>query len=205
MKETSECFGEANSPPCTTARRGGCAINKVLRSHHSWAQTGWFPFAVDRKTTPASRSAEASRHFLDRSATPPCGDARRGIIGSLLFSTQAEQPADWSCIQRDVSADTTVAVLIHHLGFWSLNACRVVYVIREERRFGFAYGTLQEHAESGEERFSIEWSDDDSVWYDILAFSRPRQWPAKVARPLSRMLQKKFARDSQSVMVDAIQ
>src|SRR5712691_497873 len=36
-------------------------------------------FWIYRKTTPAARSAEASRYLLDRSATPPCGDARRGI------------------------------------------------------------------------------------------------------------------------------
>src|SRR5713226_227275 len=35
---------------------------------------------IHRKTTPASRFTEASRHFIDRSATPPCGDARRGIM-----------------------------------------------------------------------------------------------------------------------------
>jgi hypothetical protein len=38
-----------------------------------------FLFVLNRKTTPASRSAEASRHLIDRSATPPCGDARRGM------------------------------------------------------------------------------------------------------------------------------
>ena len=37
------------------------------------------------------------------------------------------------------------------------------------RKFGFAYGTLPDHAATGEERFLIEWNqDDDSVWYDIL-------------------------------------
>ena len=38
-----------------------------------------FLFVLNRKTTPSSRSAEASRDFIDRSATPPCGDVRRGI------------------------------------------------------------------------------------------------------------------------------
>jgi uncharacterized protein (UPF0548 family) len=100
-----------------------------------------------------------------------------------------------------IEANVTVAVLIRHFGFWSLNACRIVYVIKEERRFGFAYGTLRDHAEQGEERFSIDWSaDDDSVWYDILAFSRPRQWQARIAKPVTRMLQKKFARDSKVAM-----
>ena len=64
-----------------------------------------------------------------------------------------------------------------HFGFWSLNACRIVYTIDEEGpvvRFGFAYGTLPDHAEQGEERFSVEWHHEDgTVWYDILAFSRP--------------------------------
>jgi uncharacterized protein (UPF0548 family) len=103
-----------------------------------------------------------------------------------------------------IEANATVAVLVHHAGFWSLNACRVVYVLSEDRSAGFAYGTLQDHAESGEERFSIEWSaQDDTVWYDILAFSRPQQWQARVALPLTRMLQKKFARDSKAAMAKA--
>jgi mono/diheme cytochrome c family protein len=32
-----------------------------------------------RKTTPAASASVASRKFLDDAATPPCGDARRGI------------------------------------------------------------------------------------------------------------------------------
>jgi uncharacterized protein (UPF0548 family) len=100
-----------------------------------------------------------------------------------------------------IEIHASVGVLIHHFQFYSLNACRIVYEINEERRFGFAYGTLQDHAEQGEERFSIEWSaEDDSVWYDILAFSRPRQWQARIARPLSRLFQKRFARDSMAAM-----
>src|SRR5262249_20350912 len=42
-------------------------------------QPGWFSICDYRKTTPSSRLADASRYFLDRSATPPCSDARRGI------------------------------------------------------------------------------------------------------------------------------
>ena len=103
---------------------------------------------------------------------------------------------------------TDVAVSVHHFGFYSLNACRVVYVVDEEgpiKRFGFAYGTLAEHAESGEERFTVEWNrDDDRVWYDILAFSRPQQVLARVGYPLSRLLQKRFAAGSKAAMLQAI-
>jgi uncharacterized protein (UPF0548 family) len=100
-----------------------------------------------------------------------------------------------------------VAVLARICGLWCLNACRIVYIVNDEepaRRFGFAYGTLPDHAESGEERFSVERNrEDDSVWYDILAFSRPNQLLIRLGRPLVRRLQKRFARDSAAAMVRA--
>ncbi len=106
--------------------------------------------------------------------------------------------------EASISTGQTVAVLVSHFGFWSLNACRIVYTFDNERSYGFAYGTLQDHAEQGEERFSIDWSiEDDSVWYNILAFSRPRKWQARIALPLSRSLQKKFARDSLAAMTQS--
>src|SRR5215213_10105471 len=103
----------------------------------------------------------------------------------------------------EVKVGLTVAVKARAFGRWSLNACRVVYVIDESRRFGFAYGTLPDHVECGEERFLIEWLPDDSVWYDILAFSRPQHPLVKLSRPLARMLQKRFARDSLNRMRSA--
>jgi len=81
-------------------------------------------------------------------------------------------------------------------------------VIEEQeplRRFAFAYGTLPEHTESGEERFQVEWHRaDDSVWYDILAFSRPHQLFARLAHPYVRRIQKQFARESMRAMKAAI-
>ena len=41
-----------------------------------------------------------------------------------------------------IEVGATVAVKARAFGTWSLNASRVVYTIDEERRFGFAYGTL---------------------------------------------------------------
>jgi uncharacterized protein (UPF0548 family) len=99
-----------------------------------------------------------------------------------------------------IEVGATVAVKARAFGTWSLNASRVVYTIEEGRRFGFAYGTLPDHVECGEERFLIEWLADDSVWYDILAFSRPRHPLVRLSKPLARMLQKQFARDSLSKM-----
>ena len=97
-----------------------------------------------------------------------------------------------------IQVGATVAVKARAFGTWSLNASKVVYTIDENRRFGFAYGTLPDHVECGEERFLIEWLPDNSVWYDILAFSRPKHPLVRLSKPLARLLQKQFARDSLS-------
>jgi uncharacterized protein (UPF0548 family) len=107
-----------------------------------------------------------------------------------------------------LAAGLVVGPLAHVFGVWFLNACRVVYLVDEEgpvHRFGFAYGTLPAHAESGEERFSVEWrEEDDSVWYDLLAFSRPGQWLTRLGEPVVRRLQKRFARASMAAMERAV-
>ncbi|HEU4870263.1 MAG TPA: DUF1990 domain-containing protein [Pyrinomonadaceae bacterium] len=103
-----------------------------------------------------------------------------------------------------IETGATVAVVVNHLGFWSMNACRIVYVVEESRRYGFAYGTLSEHAERGEERFTVEWNhEDDTVWYDLLAFSKAGPM-ALLGYPLARRLQKRFARDSKEAMKRAV-
>jgi len=104
-----------------------------------------------------------------------------------------------------IEVGTTVAVQASVLGVWSLNACRIVYLLDEKdtelkAHFGFAYGTLPDHAERGEERFSIEWHGDDSVWYDIYAFSRPQNPLVKLSFPYARRLQRRFARESLAKM-----
>lgn len=107
--------------------------------------------------------------------------------------------------ETPIQVGAVVAILTRHFGFWSLNACRVVYLINVDsplKMFGFAYGTLSSHVERGEERFTIEWhATDDSVWYDILAFSRPNQFLVRLGFPLARRLQKRFARDSLAAML----
>lgn len=109
--------------------------------------------------------------------------------------------------ETPIEAGATVAVVIRHLGFWSMNACRIVYVVEDHgrlERYGFAYGTLTEHAERGEESFVVEWNqEDDTVWYDLLAFSKPGPL-ARLGYPFARHLQKRFARDSKEAMKKAV-
>ena len=110
--------------------------------------------------------------------------------------------------ETPVEAGEVVAVMGRALGLWWLNCCRIVYVVNETgpiRKFGFAYGTLPGHVESGEERFVIEWNQgDNSVWYDILAFSRPSQVLIRLGSPIVRRMQKRFGRDSAAAVFRSV-
>jgi uncharacterized protein (UPF0548 family) len=103
-----------------------------------------------------------------------------------------------------VEPGTVVAVLIRHLGFWSLNGCRVVYAVGDRdrgARFGFAYGTLTNHAEAGEELFEVFLNpDSDEVTYRIRAVSWPRVTLTRIGYPITRLLQARFRRDSAQAM-----
>jgi len=115
-----------------------------------------------------------------------------------------EMPWITLCWPAPIEVGATVAVLISHYGFWSLNAARIVYVIDDPQRYGFAYGTLRQHGEIGEERFTVELSGaDQSVWYDLYSFSRPN-WAARLGYPFARTLQKRFAKESKQSMLKAV-
>jgi len=151
----------------------------------------------------ATKATPPARYNVDHNRIQlGSGEATyRGAVDALQSWRQFE--LGWvAIVPRGVIVETgaTVAVKARAFGTWSLNASRVVYTIDESRRFGFAYGTLPDHVERGEERFSVEWLPDDSVWYDILAFSRPQHPLVKLSAPLARRLQKQFARDSLTQM-----
>jgi uncharacterized protein (UPF0548 family) len=99
-------------------------------------------------------------------------------VGSQSFKTAIDAIKGWQMFNLEwvhlywnntpIDEGATVAVVINHLRFWSMNACRIIYVVEEhteQERYGFAYGTLTDHGERGEERFTVEMdSRDDSVW-----------------------------------------
>jgi uncharacterized protein (UPF0548 family) len=110
--------------------------------------------------------------------------------------------------QAPIEPGTNVAVLIRHLGFWSLNGCRVVYCVggaKGESRFGFAYGTLPNHAEGGKELFEVFVErENGEVMYRIRAKSWPHAVLAHVGQPIVRALQARFRRDSAAAMIRAV-
>ncbi|MFB7718814.1 DUF1990 family protein [Nocardia sp. NPDC056100] len=71
--------------------------------------------------------------------------------------------------------------------------CRVVYVVDEVNRQGFAYGTLPGHPLIGEEVFTVEFDPaDGSVYGVVAAFSRRGAWYARVGGPIVRIIQRRY-------------
>ena len=106
-----------------------------------------------------------------------------------------------------VEAGGVVATLVGLAGIWFLNPCRVVYTELPDpsNRVAFAYGTLRGHAECGEERFTLAFDPTSSeVSYEIAAFSRPAILVSRLAYPLARRLQRRFAAASARALLRAV-
>ena len=174
-------------------------INSQKHLAHSYTEIG-----ATRDTLPLGYDIDHSRVYLG--------------IGRDVFEKAKMAIRQWEMFNlgriqlcwptAPIIPETTVAVLARVFGFWVLNACRIVYVIDNSgpiETFGFAYGTLPDHVERGEERFTVQWDhSDDSIWYDILAFSRPNHPLTWLGYLYVRRLQKQFARDSRRAMLRAV-
>jgi len=139
-------------------------------------------------------------------------------IGEKTFARAKDAIRSWTMYQLDwtrlhpndapVAVGEVVCVVVNHGLCWSINPCRIIYVLEENgevEKFGFAFGTLPGHSEEGEERFTVEWRHaDDSVWYELLAFARPHHILAKIGSPFVGFFQRKFAEDSGRAMLKAI-
>ena len=119
---------------------------------------------------------------------------------------------DWTEVHppnTPVQEDEAFVTLVNHLGFWSLNPCRIVYTLNKETQHysqnSFAIGTLPAHSEKGEERFTVEWNKEtDVVKYELYAFARAQHWLAKIGFPFVPLFQKRFAKDSYKAMLNAV-
>jgi uncharacterized protein (UPF0548 family) len=146
-------------------------------------------------------------------------DEHVAVVGSggATFARAAAVLAEWRHFdvgwvelfpkRAPIAPGTVVAVLAHHVGLWSLNGCRVVYTIWTPAgpTFGFAYGTLTDHAETGEELFEITCRPETGeISYRVRAVSRQRAVLAKLGSPVARALQRRFRRDSARALARAI-
>ncbi len=118
--------------------------------------------------------------------------------GGRVFERAAAALRGWEMHRRSglvVLADgpaevgTVVAmsapVLVGHVDI----TCRVVEVIDRPDRHGFAYGTLPEHPEEGEEVFLVARSADGAVTLSITTASRIRHPLGRLLPPVARLVQ----------------
>jgi uncharacterized protein (UPF0548 family) len=82
--------------------------------------------------------------------------------------------------------------------------CRIVAVVDDPQRYGFAYGTLSIHPERGEESFVVTKDGDGNVTFDIVGLSRPKQPLARMLPPIADRLQDRAVRRYLSAMEHTI-
>ena len=178
------------------------------------AQVQRFTAAQQTLATPSYRELCESRE-----GNCPVGylsDHHRFVLGSgeACFQRAALALRAWRVFETPwvnlVNPDapfqvgSTLVLLVRHLGFYSLIGNRVVYLIEEERRVGFGYGTLAGHAFAGEERFVVEWLESGEVVFELFAFSRPALSLARAGRPLARRFQSAGAAQYGAAMQQAV-
>lgn len=129
---------------------------------------------------------------------------RRSVVGvgAQRFERVAHTLLRWDMHRRAgltvrSSADEVVegAVAVVRVGtkrFGFDAPVRVVYVVNEPTRQGFAYGTLPGHPESGEEAFVVDLREDGAVTFTISAFSQPATLLARLGGPISRGIQSRI-------------
>src|SRR5699024_1679546 len=89
---------------------------------------------------------------------------------------------------------TEVRLRIGPRPFSVIAPCRVLWLIDEPDRAGFAYGTLPGHPESGIEQFVVSRTPTGPVQLHLDAVSRPATWSARPAAPVARRPPESLAR-----------
>lgn len=158
------------------------------RWRHAWTET--LSLGIQRRSGLRVELVESPAEVRENSYVPVTfDDGGQPVLPASTVS--GEQPyADTG--ERLVHAGD-VAILRWGRGPLSLRIpVRIIYLIDEPTRRGFAYGTLPGHPESGEEAFVVEQRDDDSVWLTIRGFSRPAHPALWLVHPVLRLAQAIF-------------
>jgi len=116
-------------------------------------------------------------------------------------------PSKWTKIEpaeKGIFIGNNVSVLFRIFGIWFINSARIVYIIEEENKYGFAYGTLTGHIEKGEEIFYIERDETGTISYHIKAFSKPNNLLVWLGYPMARFFQRRFVRESMNQVKELV-
>jgi uncharacterized protein (UPF0548 family) len=118
--------------------------------------------------------------------------------GSRAISSWAAQAALHLTLEPAVPRFVEGEVLVFALPMkpspvWATGACRIIRIVDEPDRFGFVYGTLPHHPESGEEAFLVHRDASGGIRFSITAFSRGSALPMRLSGPIGRVIQRRAA------------
>jgi uncharacterized protein (UPF0548 family) len=136
-------------------------------------------------------AAALPRGYRHLTRTRALADLDFDAAGRLLLGWQLQERAGLAVAASSPYAEPgAVALMRLGLGRAALRIpCRVVYVLAEPNRVGFAYGSLPGHPESGEELFVLERDDAGRVRLTVTAFSRPATVLARAGGIATRWFQ----------------
>ena len=169
-----------------------------LRPSHSGTVTSYLrlPLAEQQVTAP-----------LDALEHPPAGyrrDHRSTVVTGMDFERAASALRSWAVHRRaglqtsathtPLEVGTEVRLHLGRRPFRITAPCRVLWVIEEPDRAGFAYATLPGHPESGIEEFTVTRTATGQVRFHLDVVSRPATWYARLGAPVSRLVQELITR-----------
>lgn len=138
-------------------------------ARYEWASIAALTWGIQRRSGFRVTLTDAPPEVTEASYTPVSFDESGRPIAPASI-----EPSDEVVFGAD--GTTLVApgdTALLGIGLGIKFPVRVIYVIDEPNRRGFAYGTLPGHPEDGEESWIVEQRDDGSVWITVRAFSRP--------------------------------
>ena len=166
------------------------------------------PGCVEEQQVPRGFLRDHARTVLGRGKATfqaACWALRQWRVYPNSMVTLYWPSARWEC-------GTNLLVGFRWGPIWSLNPCRIIYVVGDTRRrqgedvqrCGFAVGTLPGHVAAGEERFLVTWNrQTDEVAFQIDCVSRPHHAAAWLGWPYLRYQQARFRRLSLGEMCEA--
>jgi uncharacterized protein (UPF0548 family) len=155
----------------------------------------------------ATRSAQLPNGYRHDRYKHPLGH------GDAVFARAVEALSNWRAhfgagaqvfpTGARVDEASTVVLLIRVSGLWATLPCRVVYVDETPERFGFAYGTLPGHPETGEVEFRVDRDDESGeIVFRIVSFSRTVDPLARLASPVTRWIQQRVTKRYMRVIAE---
>ncbi|MEO8328867.1 MAG: DUF1990 domain-containing protein [Candidatus Nanopelagicales bacterium] len=170
-----------------------------------------YPNAFAGSTVRSIRDAEplpvGYRH-VQESEVLGHDDATFARVSDAILNFSMHRGAGVRVLPNDARAVVGLDVTLRlGVGLLSISApCRVVSVVDEADRRGFAYGTLAGHPESGEEAFVVERVRElgapTVIRLRIVAFSRPDAWWARLGSPVSHRVQAAVTRRYLRSLID---